>query len=106
MISGLNIILIFLVVRVILFKMGDLTITRTLHLELRPYEVSRHRKPNLHRVQHRKIHPGDSIVSFYSSVNRGCVVSCGPIFFSLLSCTAVAVFSAPQACLADLEHLS
>lgn len=39
MISGMNIILIFLVVRVILFKMGDLTITRTLHLELRPYEV-------------------------------------------------------------------
>ena len=40
LISGMNIILIFLVVRVILFKMGDLTITRTLHLELRPYEVS------------------------------------------------------------------
>ncbi|CAB1107887.1 unnamed protein product [Ectocarpus sp. CCAP 1310/34] len=39
LISGMNIILIFLVVRVILFKMGDLTITRTLHLELRPYEI-------------------------------------------------------------------
>ena len=39
LISGMNIILIFLVVRVMLFKLGDLTITRTLHLELRPYEV-------------------------------------------------------------------
>lgn len=41
LISGMNIILIFLVVRVMLFKLGDLTITRTLHLELRPYEVWR-----------------------------------------------------------------
>lgn len=39
LISGMNIILIFLVVRVMLFKLGDLTITRTLHLTLRPYEV-------------------------------------------------------------------
>ncbi|CAM9695876.1 unnamed protein product [Ascophyllum nodosum] len=39
LISGMNIILIFLVVRVMLFKLGDLTITRTLHLELRPYEI-------------------------------------------------------------------
>ena len=42
LISGMNLIMTFLVVRVILFKLGGLSITRLLHLELERYEVSLH----------------------------------------------------------------
>jgi hypothetical protein len=38
----MNLIMTFLVVRVILFKLGGLSITRLLHLELERYEVLLH----------------------------------------------------------------
>jgi hypothetical protein len=39
LISGMNLTMIFLVVRVLLFKLGGLNLTSVLHFELRPYEL-------------------------------------------------------------------